>query len=104
VTIKETDMAAYIIADIAEITDAAAFQEYASKAGATIPKYDGKARVIRGKLEVLEGAWKPVNLVILEFPSVARAKEWYNSQEYHPLIPQRTKASKGGNVILIEGL
>ena len=97
-------MAAFIIADIAEITDATSFQAYAGKAGPTIPKYDGKARVVRGTVEVLEGTWKPVNLVMLEFPSVARAKEWYNSPEYHPLVAQRTNATKGGNVILVEGL
>ena len=97
-------MTAYIIADIAEITDPASFQDYASKAGPTIAKYDGKPRVVRGNVEVLEGTWKPVNLVILEFPSAVRAKEWYNSSEYHPLVTQRTKASKGGNLILVEGL
>ena len=97
-------MAAYIIADIAEITDSAAFQSYAGKAGPTIPKYDGKPRVVRGKVEVLEGSWKPVNLVILEFPSAARAPEWYNSADYHPLVAERTKSAKGNNLILIEGV
>ncbi len=97
-------MAAYIIADIQEITDAAAFQAYAGKAGATIPKYDGRPRVVRGKLEVLEGTWKPVNLVILEFPTAERAREWYNSSEYHPLVADRQKAAKGNNLILIEGV
>ena len=96
-------MPAYIIADITEITDPATFQDYAGKAGPTIPKYDGKACIVRGKVETLEGTWKPTNLVVLEFPSVARAKEWYNSSEYHPLVAQRQKASKG-NLILIEGL
>ena len=97
-------MAAYVIADIQEITDTAAFQAYAGKAGATIPKYDGRPRVIRGKLEVLEGTWKPVNLVILEFPTAERAREWYNSREYHPLVAERQKAAKGNNLILIEGV
>ena len=97
-------MAAYIIADIAEITDPAAFQSYAGKAGPSIPKYDGKPRVVRGTVEVLEGTWKPVNLVILEFPSAARAREWYESSEYHPLVPERHKASRGNNVVLIEGV
>jgi len=96
-------MAAFIIADIAEITDATSFQAYAGKAGPTIPKYDGKARVVRGTVEVLEGTWKPVNLVMLEFPSVARAKEWYNSTEYQPLRAQRWKSSKA-NMILAEGV
>ena len=96
-------MAAYIIVDLLEISDPATFQDYASKAGPTVAKYDGKARVVRGKVETLEGTWKPGNIVVLEFPSVARAKEWYNSAEYHPLVAQRTKASRG-NMILVEGL
>ena len=97
-------MAAYIIADIAEITDGAAFQSYAGKAGPTIPRYNGTPRVVRGKVEVLEGTWKPANLVILEFPTVERAREWYNSSEYHPLVAERNKASRGNNLILIEGV
>ena len=96
-------MAAYIIADLTEITDPTTFQDYASKAGRTIPKYDGTPRIVRGKVETLEGTWKPTNFVVLEFPSAVRAREWYNSAEYHPLIAQRQKASKG-SVILIEGL
>jgi uncharacterized protein (DUF1330 family) len=97
-------MAAFIIADIAEITDAAAFQQYAGKAGPTIGKYEGKPRIVRGKVETLEGTWRPANLVVLEFPSVAKAKEWYSSSDYHPLVAERQKASRGGNVILVEGL
>jgi uncharacterized protein (DUF1330 family) len=97
-------MAAFIIADIAEITDPSAFQTYGGKAGPTIPKYDGAPRIVRGKVEVLEGTWKPVNLVVLEFPTAARAREWYNSAEYHPLVADRHRASRGGNVILVEGV
>ncbi len=96
-------MAAYIIVDLLEISDPAVFQDYASKAGPTVAKYDGKARVLRGKVETLEGAWKPSALVVLEFPSMSRAKEWYNSPEYHPLVAQRMKASKA-NMILVEGV
>ena len=96
-------MAAYIIVDLLEISDLAGFQDYASKAGPTVAKYDGKARVVRGKVETLEGAWSPGALVVLEFPSMARAKEWYNSPEYHPLVAQRTKASRA-NMILVEGV
>jgi uncharacterized protein (DUF1330 family) len=97
-------MAAFIIADIAEITDPAAFSAYAGKAGPTIPKYDGKPRVVRGKVEVLEGTWNPVNLGILEFPTAAHAREWDESSDYHPLVADRNKASTGNNLILIEGV
>ncbi|MBI3320614.1 MAG: DUF1330 domain-containing protein [Candidatus Omnitrophica bacterium] len=96
-------MAAYIIVDLLEISDPATFQDYAQKAGPTVGKYSGKALVVRGKLETLEGQWKPGSVVVLEFPSVARAKEWYNSAEYQPLRAQRWKSSKA-NMILAEGV
>ena len=96
-------MAAYIIVDLLEISDPATFQDYGQKAGPTVGKYGGKALVVRGKLETLEGQWKPGNVVVLEFPSVARAKEWYNSTEYQPLRAQRWKSSKA-NMILAEGV
>jgi len=96
-------MAAYIIADLVEISDPATFQDYAQKAGPTVGKYGGKALIARGNLETLEGQWKPGNIVVLEFPSMARAKEWYNSTEYQPLRAQRMRSAKT-NMILVEGM
>ena len=96
-------MAAYIIVDLLEISDPATFQDYAQKAGPTVAKYGGKALVARGKLETFEGQWKPGNVVVLEFPNMARAKEWHNSTEYQPLKAQRMKSART-NMILVEGV
>jgi len=41
--------------------------------------------------------------VILEFPSVERAKAWWNSPEYQPLRAIRQRASRG-DLLLVEGL
>jgi len=35
-----------------------------------------------GKTEVLEGDWKPKRIVVLEFESAQRAREWLNCEEY----------------------
>jgi uncharacterized protein (DUF1330 family) len=40
----------------------------------------------------------------LEFPTAARAREWDNSAGYHSLVADRRRASRGGNVILVEGV
>ena len=95
-------MAAYCIVDLLEVTDPAGFQGYAQKAGPTVAKYGGKL-VARGKAETFEGDWKPGTLVMLEFPSAARAKEWYFSTEYQEIKTLRTKASRA-NFVLVEGV
>jgi uncharacterized protein (DUF1330 family) len=95
-------MPAYIIVDI-EVHDTAVYDEYRKVVGATLQKYDGKFVVRGGKTEVLEGNWNPKRVVVLEFENVARAKEWYDSEEYKVPKQMRMKASKG-NLLLVEGV
>jgi len=60
--------------------------------------------VVRGgNPESLEGAWNSERIVILEFPTVERAKQWWNSSEYAPAknIRQRTAKTK---MIVVEGI
>ena len=35
-----------------------------------------------GKAEVLTGDWNPIRIVVLEFESIRRAKEWLHREEY----------------------
>jgi uncharacterized protein (DUF1330 family) len=95
-------MAAYLIVDI-DIRDAAGLEEYRNRVPATVTKYGGRFIVRGGKLEKLEGNWEPKRLVLLEFPSVELAKQWYDSEEYRPLKAMRLKASSS-NLILVEGV
>ncbi|HVY05606.1 MAG TPA: DUF1330 domain-containing protein [Burkholderiales bacterium] len=95
-------MAAYIIVDI-EVHDTATYDEYRKLVGATLQKYGGKFLVRGGKTEVLEGSWNPKRVVLLEFESPARAKQWYDSEEYKVPKQMRMKASKG-NLLLAEGI
>ncbi|MCH7491425.1 MAG: DUF1330 domain-containing protein [Gemmatimonadetes bacterium] len=52
--------------------------------------------------EVIEGDWDPHRIIVLEFESVARAKEWYSSPEYAPALAIRLKAATS-NTIIVEG-
>ncbi len=74
-------MAAYFVVDL-EITNPAGFEEYRRLVPPVIAKYDGRYLVRGGAFEVLEGEWKPKRLTVIEFPSAARAKEFYSSKEY----------------------
>jgi uncharacterized protein (DUF1330 family) len=95
-------MAAYMIVEI-EVHDAAAYEEYRKLVGPTLQQYGGKFIVRGGKVEVLEGSWNPKRLVVLEFDSVARARQWYDSEEYRVPKQIRMKASSG-NLVLVEGV
>lgn len=95
-------MAAYFIVDL-DIQDPAGFEEYRKLVPATIEKYGGRYLVRGGALETLEGSWRPRRAVVLEFPSLAQAKRWYDSEEYRGPKALRLKTAKA-NVILVEGV
>ena len=50
----------------------------------------------------MEGSWHPRRLVVLEFPSLAKAREWYDSEEYREPKAMRLAASNA-NVVFVEG-
>lgn len=53
--------------------------------------------------EVLEGEWPANWTVILKFPSLAVAREWYQSDEYAPLKALRiNELTNGGSAVLVE--
>ncbi len=94
-------MAAYVIGEI-EVTDPATYADYGRQVLATIQKHGGRFVVRGGAVDPLEGGWTPKRIVVLEFPSMAKARAWYDSAEYAPLIDLRQKASRG-KLIAVEG-
>src|SRR5258708_3117118 len=57
------------------------------------PKLQLKPLVVHGKVEALEGK-APDSFVVLQFPSMAEAKAWYNSPGYQAALPFRIKAAE----------
>ncbi|PYL98078.1 MAG: DUF1330 domain-containing protein, partial [Verrucomicrobia bacterium] len=74
-------MSAYIIVEI-EIIDPVGFEEYKKRVVPIVEKYGGKYIAVSDRVETLEGDWKPKRIVVLQFESMERAKEWYNCEEY----------------------
>jgi uncharacterized protein (DUF1330 family) len=95
-------MAVYAVVNI-RVSDPDRYAEYTEKAPATIAHYGGKYLARGGAVEVLEGEWDPKRLVILEFESIERFYEWYNSPEYAPLKQIRSEVTVTEYVI-VEGL
>ena len=94
-------MSAYVIADV-EVLDPALYETYRQQVPATIAAFGGRYLVRGGALTVLEGSWSPKRCVILEFPSMAQLRAWYDSPAYVPLraIRQRSTNSK---LVMVEG-
>lgn len=57
--------------------------------------------VIEGAVHALEGA-TPESVVLLEFPSVEDAKDWYASPAYQAALPHRLKAADY-RALIVEG-
>lgn len=96
-------MAAYLIADIEEITDSAQYDEYRRQVGPTVEQYGGRFIVRGGKSVALEGGWEPARLVIIEFPSLEQAQAWYDSPEYAGPLVLRKRASRG-RLVFVAGV
>ena len=94
-------MSAYFVVDL-DVTDAAGFEQYRRVVSPVIEKYGGRFLVRGGKVEVLEGQWKPKRLTLIEFPNAARATEFYNSADYQKIIGLRLNAART-NLVLVEG-
>jgi uncharacterized protein (DUF1330 family) len=94
-------MAAYILVDIT-IHDSQTYERYKLLAPASIAAYGGKYLVRGGRTERLEGDWQPSRLVILEFPGVADAKAWWESEEYAAAKALRQSCTTT-DMLLVEG-
>ena len=94
-------MKAYVIVEVS-ITDKIIYEEYKKLTPATIAAYDGKFIVRGGRTETLEGDWEPERMVVVEFPSVEKAKEWWNSDQYlkAKAIRQQSAHTK---MLIVEG-
>ena len=95
-------MSGYVIADV-EVTDPDKFEVYRGQVAATIEQYGGRYIVRGGETETAEGVWNPRRLVVIEFESMARAKEWYHSPEYAGPMKLRHE-SANSSVVFAEGL
>ena len=94
--------AAYLVSH-SEVHDPALMQEYAKLAGPTSGPYGGELLASSTEVAHMDGAWKPSRLVIFRFPSMEKAKAWYNSPEYQAIVDMRLKAAHS-SLVFVEGV
>ena len=95
-------MPAYVIADVRAVRDQDALVEYRRRNTDAVANHGGRFVIRGGEVELLEGAWDTLRMVVIEFPDVDAAHAWWASDEYAPLKELR-RAASDTNIVLVEG-
>ena len=94
-------MPAYILAHV-DVTDPDRYEDYKRLVLDTLVPFGGRFLVRGAQPEILEGAWDPKRLVILEFPDSDSARCWWASPGYAAAKAIRQATSRG-TLVLLEG-
>jgi uncharacterized protein (DUF1330 family) len=93
-------MAGYVIANVVW-KDSESLAVYKRLMPPSVKKYGGRFLVRGGSTEILEGEWSPA-LVVIEFPTVEKARQWYSSDEYRPALEIRQRSAEN-ELLIAEG-
>lgn len=94
-------MAAYIIARV-KVNDPEEYEEYKKLTPLTLAAYGGRFLVRSPTALLLEGSGESKRVVVLEFPDMASAKAWWDSEEYAKAKAIRQR-SANADIILVDG-
>jgi uncharacterized protein (DUF1330 family) len=93
---------AYIIATV-KTTNMEQMLKYREWSGKAIAEHNVTVLARGGAIEVLEGDWQPERVVMFEFDSVEKARNYYNSEAYTKARQVREDAGVL-NMIIVEGV
>jgi uncharacterized protein (DUF1330 family) len=91
-------MPAYWVAR-SRITDPVAYKKYTDRVPGIIARYGGKVLARGGRYRILEGPQKFARFVVIEFPTLERGIECFESKEYQEAAAFRRNG--GGEVELV---
>jgi uncharacterized protein (DUF1330 family) len=94
-------MSAYVIAQF-DVNDVDMYYEYASKLAPTVAPYGGKL-LAANDAEVREGSIPHLRTIVGEFPSLEKARAWYDSEGYQAIVHLRQNSTTG-HLFMVEGL
>lgn len=93
---------AYVVAEI-NVTNIDAYREYVQVAFPVIQKYGGKFLTRGGTTVHVEGLPPAERVMIIEFSSLKRAKEFEYSKDYTDIAPLRQKSAES-RLFIVEGV
>ena len=93
-------MTAYAIAHLRTPQINGDVLDYIERIQDTLDPFGGRF-IVHGptEIDVREGEW-PGTIVIIEFPSMAKATAWYDSDGYQEILPLRTRHIDGTAMIV----
>lgn len=86
-------MPAYMMARI-KVTDPEQYKSYIAATPAVVEKFGGKFIVRGGETITLEGPEETRRLVVVEFPALKNAREFYDSPDYREVMKLREGAAE----------
>ena len=86
-----------------DVEDRDLYDEYQARATDIEDMYGARALVNASADDVMEGLWPASRVVVLEFPSLQAARQWYADPVYAALIPMRQQATRSV-LLFVEGL
>ena len=95
-------MSAYIIAKI-NVTNPDQYKEYTKATPGIIEKFGGRFLARGGEIMTLEGPEENLRIVLVEFPTLEKAREFYHSKEYGEAKKLRRGAATASFVV-VEGI
>ncbi|MYM62255.1 DUF1330 domain-containing protein [Pseudomaricurvus sp. HS19] len=96
-------MPAYIIVTREEpLRDPESMKEYQTLTRQMTTAVKPAPKVVYGEVQALEGE-APDGVIMLEFPTMEEARQWYFSEDYQKALPKRLQAARH-RAFLVEGL
>jgi uncharacterized protein (DUF1330 family) len=91
-------MSVYVIVQ-GKVENRGLLDQYVAKAGPSIKLHRGRTIAYDEAPLVVEGKIEHPRTVIVEFPSMAAFRAWYDSPEYQEVLPLRLKATQGTLIV-----
>ena len=95
-------MTAYAVGLLEDLQFGPDIVDYLQRIDASLKPFEGEFLVHGTRPELREGAFGG-DCVLIGFPSMQQARDWYDSPAYAALIPLRTRHSRS-TVFLLEGV
>jgi uncharacterized protein (DUF1330 family) len=94
-------MPGYVISHV-KVNDPQEYRSYIFGFMKVIQPFDGRVLVATDEFEILEGEWPEGRIIVMEFPSTERAREWYKSSQYQNIASHRHRAATT-RMVLVDG-
>ena len=94
---------AYVLVDT-KISNNENYEVYKSKAKLIAEKFGGKYLTRGGEMDVVQSdLWSPTRLVLVEFPSIEKARAFHSSEDYADVKKIRIENAES-TLVILEGL